>query len=237
MPRPSIATPSAGSAGSARTPRPDGGTGLADRLREASWDLHQRAERSGIVSDLLNGRASRAGYVALLRGLLPVYEALEAGLERHRGTRGLAPLARPEVYRAEAIASDLEALAGPDWRERETCLAPATRYARRIAELAADSGGRLLAHAYVRYLGDLNGGRVLKRLLESRLGLEASQLGFYAYPALADLGAFRDAYRRAVDEAAPHVDVEAVVDETRVGFQINIALSEAAGRVGAGASD
>ncbi len=216
-----------------RSDRPPPEAGLADRLREASRELHVRAERSGIVADLLNGRASHEGYVAFLRGLLPVYEALEAALERHRDTAGLAPLARPEVYRSAAIADDLEALVGPEWRAESDPLEPAARYARRLSDLADGPGDRLLAHAYVRYLGDLNGGQVVRRLLESRLGLPVSQLGFYEFPAISDPAAFRASYRRAVDEAAPHVDVEAVVDETRLGFRLNIELSEAAGRVGA----
>ena len=50
--------------------------------------LHVEAERTGIIRDLLRGEASREGYVLLLRNLLPAYQAMERGLERHRGSPG-----------------------------------------------------------------------------------------------------------------------------------------------------
>ena len=52
--------------------------------------LHLEAERTGIIRDLLRAKASREGYILLLRNLLPAYQAMEHGLERHRGSPGLA---------------------------------------------------------------------------------------------------------------------------------------------------
>jgi heme oxygenase len=49
-------------------------------LREATADLHRRAERSGVIADLLHGRATRSGYALWLRNLLPAYRNLEAAL-------------------------------------------------------------------------------------------------------------------------------------------------------------
>ncbi len=77
--------------------------------------LHVEAERTGIIRDLLRGEATREGYVLLLRNLLPAYQALEQGLERHRGSPSLGKLADYGLDRASAIEADLVALCGAHW--------------------------------------------------------------------------------------------------------------------------
>lgn len=202
---------------------------LADRLRARTRDLHRAAERSGIVARLIAGGADRAGYALYLRNLLPAYAALEAGLERGRTTQPLSALARPEVYRASAIEADLEHLAGPGWVGRMALLPEGLAYARQVVAAASGGGGRLVAHAYVRYLGDLNGGRMLAAMVARFAGPEAA--AFLTFPAIDDLPAFRSAYRAALDEAGRGIaDPEAIANEAAEAFRLNIALSEAVGR-------
>jgi heme oxygenase (biliverdin-producing, ferredoxin) len=200
--------------------------GLADLLRARTRVLHAQAERSGILADILRGQAGRGGYALLLRNLLPAYRALEAGLARHRDTPGVGGLLAPGLARAPAIESDLAALAGPEWPERLVLLEPGRRYGERVAAAAEGGGARLVAHAYVRYLGDLNGGQLVRRLLAESLGLDERVLAFYAFPAIPDLPAFRAAYRRAVDLAVVG-ERELVVEEALAAFRLNIELSEA----------
>jgi heme oxygenase len=64
--------------------------------------LHLEAERTGIIRDLLRGEASRHGYVLLLRNLLPAYQAMEHGLESHRGSAVLGAIADYRLDRAPA---------------------------------------------------------------------------------------------------------------------------------------
>lgn len=206
--------------------------GLADLLRTRTHALHRQAEQSGIVVALLQGRASRSAYALLLRNLLPAYRALEEGLERHREKAALAAIARPPVYRAQAIESDLRALQGPHWQASLPLLDAGARYAARVAQVSEGHGERLVAHAYARYLGDLNGGRILCRLLSRSLGLGPESLAFYAYPGVDDLDAFKASYRRAFDAATAHVDPEAVADEALHAFRLNVALSEEVARTG-----
>jgi heme oxygenase len=201
--------------------------GLADRLRERTHELHTRAERTGILAEILQGRADRSGYALLLRSLLPVYRSLEAGLDAHRDRAAIGPLALPVVYRASAIASDLQVITGTEHLATMPPLPSAARYAERIAEAARGDGARLVAHAYVRFLGDLNGGRILQRLVGRALALGDEATRFYAYPAVADLAALRAGYRGSIDAAGAHVDAEAVLDEAVVAFERNIELAEA----------
>jgi heme oxygenase len=188
--------------------------------------LHVKAERTGIIRDLLRGEASRAGYILLLRNLLPAYRAMEQGFERHRGSPGLGPLAGYRLDRASAIESDLIELCGERWSHDIPLLAAGEFYASRIAKTAEGDGTRLIAHAYTRYLGDLSGGQILQRLLARSLALRPSELSFYDFPRFSDLDTLKADYRKALDQAGAHlVEPHDVVEEGAVAFSHNIALS------------
>jgi heme oxygenase len=195
------------------------------RLRSATGALHARAERSGFVADMLHGRAGRAGYALLLRNLLPVYRAIEDGLEKPRDSSLLRPFARTELYRAARIEADLAALCGPILPADLPLLLPAgARYATRAARAAEGDGLLLIAHAYVRTLGDLSGGRMLGKLLKRTLALPADALNFYDFPDVPDIAVAKAAWRAALDAVAMPAGL---LHEARVAFRLNIALSEA----------
>jgi len=194
--------------------------------------LHLEAEKSGIVSDILRGTASRDGYVSLLRNLHAAYREIEAGIERHRDTPGVGVLAPFRLDRASAIASDLAALAGADWARSVPLLPAGAAYAQRVAQAAEGDGAGLIAHAYTRYLGDLNGGSVLARLLAKTLGLRPSELSLYDFSGVANPDTLKHDYRQALDRAgAAAADPAAIVEEGALAFSLNIALSVAVQRL------
>jgi len=199
---------------------------VIDALRARTRRLHTEAERSGILNDLLRGTAPRSGFVLLLRNLAPVYQALEEGLARHAGSALLGPLVACDLARAPAIAADLTALAGNDWAETVPLLAEGDAYAGRIEAAAAGDGARLIAHAYTRYLGDLSGGQILRRLLGDSLGLGPDALRFYDFSALADADAVKRDYRALLDAAGRQaIDRGALIEEGAIAFAHNIDLS------------
>lgn len=215
--------------------RPHGGTepdaglepavGAADRLRERTRELHVIAERSGFIRALLGGTVTLGGYALYLRNLLPAYLAMEQGLDAHRGTDGVGRLAMREVYRTAALQADLAVLCGSDWASTLPLLTAATSYAACITNAAEGDGSRLIGHAYVRYLGDLNGGRVMMGRLSEALNLPMTALSFYLYRDIPDLKAFRVDYRARLDRAAGQLDLEPVLDEAVTAFEWNIELS------------
>lgn len=207
---------------------PSHARGLADAMREHTRALHGQAERSGVIAAILRGQVDLGGYALLLQSLLPVYQALEAGLEHHRATPGVALLAEPAIFRAPAIARDLDRLCPEGWYERLPMLASAERYRAAVADAARGDGTRLIAHAYVRYLGDLSGGRVMRGLLAGALRLPDEALGFYAFPGIADPERFKGEYRHAIDRAGRVIgDPEVVIAEAARAFRLNIDLSVA----------
>lgn len=190
--------------------------------------LHVQAERSGAIAQVLRGRVTLATYVMFLRSLVPAYRALEAGLERHRAAPGVRLVALPETYRSDALASDLDVIAGPGWEARMAPLPEAVGYGADVARAAEGNGARLIAHAYARTLGDLSGGQIMQTMLGRTLGLGPEALAFYRFPGIADIAAFKQAYRAGLDAAGREIDdADAVVREAAVAFRHNINISEA----------
>jgi len=207
----------------ARAESPDG---VVRSLYLRTKTLHVEAERTGIIRDMLRGEASREGYALLLRNLLPAYQAMEQGLERHLRSPGVGVLAQYRLDRAPAIESDLVALCGTDWSRDLPLLVAGDLYAQRIAKAAEGDGSRLIAHAYTRYLGDLSGGQILQRLLTRTLQLRPCELSFYDFRPFPDLDALKLDYRNALDRAGALVrDGDAVVEEGAIAFALNIDLS------------
>ena len=115
---------------------------------------------------LLRGELSPHGYCLLLRNLHAVYEALEAALQAAAATHPpLQVLVPPTLWRAPSLQQDLLHLHGSHWRHTLPLAPAAQAYVQRLATLQAAQPEWLAAHAYVRYLGDLNGGQMLARLV------------------------------------------------------------------------
>lgn len=195
----------------------------ADRLRSATAELHARAEATGVVRDLLRGTVSRASYASYLRNLHAVYECLERELRARCREPQWETLAAPQVYRAEAIAGDLCSLMGPRWSERCTLVVATQRYCDRIRSAGQGNDARLAAHAYTRYLGDLNGGAIVAKVVARSLSLSPDQLRTYRYDDVGDMSAFKAVYRRAFD-FWKSAEAE-LIDETLAAFALNIDLA------------
>lgn len=191
--------------------------------------LHTEAERSGIVSQILHGSASLEGYILFLRNLLPAYKELESALDQPDKSAALNVLSEYRLDRATAIENDLAALSGCDWTQRIPLLPEGDAYAQRVARVSQEKGGaRLIAHAYTRYLGDLSGGQILKRLLTRSLSLKEEQLTFYDFPQFPDLSALKNNYREALNQAGAAASTPAdVAEEGAIAFTLNIKLSRA----------
>jgi heme oxygenase len=172
------------------------------------------------MAALINGRLPRADYAAMLLNLQAIYMALERGLAHAPILPGIdfSPL-----YRADAIARDLAFLAPAP--PIQLCAAT-HRYVQHLETLTAAASPLLVAHAYVRYLGDLHGGQMLRRCV-SRVLQSQGQDGLYFY----DFGAPERVtqliadFRTGLDEMPldPGQD-ETMVHEVRLGFGMHIEL-------------
>ncbi|HEY0328182.1 MAG TPA: biliverdin-producing heme oxygenase [Rhodopseudomonas sp.] len=201
---------------------------ITTSLYHRTRTLHLEAEKSGIIAALLRGQATRDGYALLLRNLFPAYRELENGLDRHQGSGGLDQLKPFRLARAPAIESDLVALCGRDWATAIPWLAAGQAYANRIAQAAEGDGMLLIAHAYTRYLGDLNGGQIVRRLLANTYQLRACELSHYDFSGFPDAAALKHSYRAALNRAAAMAPApDRIIEEGATAFSLNIELSVA----------
>lgn len=205
---------------------------LSERLREGTRDMHASAERSGAMRRLLRGELSRPHYALLLRQLAVIYARLEPALAHHAVQPRLAAIHDPRLARSAALAADLAWLAADMPADAGDALPEARAYGERIATLADEAPELLVAHAYVRYLGDLSGGQVLQRLVAAQYGFDAGcGTAFYRFeaPGAAALAA---AFRTGLDAVPADETLAArIVQEARDAFARHERLFEALAQV------
>ena len=202
---------------------------LAEDLKAQTRALHTELERSALMVSLLRGEMKRAPYCALLRNLHAIYEALELALQTQAGQRGVSAVYFPALFRRQALADDLRVLHGPGWQGDIPLRRAALDYAIHLNRLAANRPIHLVAHAYVRYLGDLSGGQILSRIVASSLGLaDLRGTRFYDFGGPADVaarvGEFRAGLARVVDsdsDTDAAAEAAAIVAEAILAFQLH----------------
>jgi heme oxygenase (biliverdin-producing, ferredoxin) len=210
---------------------------LIDELRAATRRLHEQAERSGLIRTLLSGNASQTDYALLLRNLLPAYEAMERQLATLPDSHPVATIRDPRLYRARAIRADLATISGDQWADLP--LTDAGReYEHRLRSLQGTGGCRIAGHCYTRYLGDLSGGQILRRLLSRKPGLPAAAMRFYEFDLDGSHGSYKARYIAALDAITnDRYEVDAIVDEAIAAFRLNISISEELASLGAQSDD
>ena len=209
---------------------PAGGTDLpldqplSHALREGTREVHGEAEGMAFIEALLGGRLGQDAYTALAVQQFAIYAALENAGATLRAAGGDHGLVFDELTRLPAIESDLAHLIGPDWAARVELLPATQAYAQRLTACSSDLT-LYAAHAYTRYLGDLSGGQVVKRMVQRHYGVPDEGVSFYDFPAIHRLKPFKDVYRERLD-ALPLDDERraATVAEARVAFRLNQAV-------------
>jgi heme oxygenase len=94
----------------------------------------------------------------------------------------------------------------------------------RINAISKEKPELLVAHAYTRYLGDLSGGQILKKIAQRSMGLEGSKgLAFYEFKEVSDEAQFKLNYKAALD-SLPIKENEAsqIIAEANTAFTLNM---------------
>lgn len=125
-------------------------------LREMTAEKHKAAERQEFVKELLGGSITEERYATFLYNLHPIYNVLEA-FAMVNGLLGDIP----EVRRAPAIQEDYQEL----WKgSTPPKLCPTVpKYMQYIKDELSNDPDRLMAHLYVRHMGDLAGGQMIAK--------------------------------------------------------------------------
>lgn len=203
-------------------------TSFATRIRDATAASHRAAEHAPFLAGLVGGSLPIEGYGRLVVQHRAIYDALEGGNALVAADAIANRFIDPDIARLQALEGDVVAVLGPDWPRRpEAELVPATiEYCARLTEVAAIWPGGWVGHQYVRYLGDLSGGRFIRRAIEVNYGIdETCGTAFYDFPAVPDPAAWKDAYRARLDAAAWTDDErDRIIDEILAAYDWNTRL-------------
>lgn len=189
------------------------------RLKADTNDAHRAAESETFIGDLMGGKLDRDAYRGLIEQYSFIYPALESAVAAAGDDPHVARFHHPGLARTDAINRDLDALAGAD-RPAPTVLPATQRLVERIGSGLPPE--RLLAHHYLRYLGDLSGGLAIGKLVSRHYGIEPEALNMWRFEGIEKPKVFKDHYRAALDavDFTPE-EQEAFIDESRIGYQMN----------------
>ncbi|THH07278.1 hypothetical protein EW145_g3501 [Phellinidium pouzarii] len=220
---------------------------LASLLKIATASAHESAEHSQGASWLTRGELDKEEYIRFLMMLFHVYDTLETALDKHSAHPALASTYnRTLLARVPSLASDISFLLDvpeTSWKDhpihktlQRTPPAPFTAYVSRIRYLAdeARDPSPLLAHAYVRYLGDLSGGQFIRRRIAKAYGIERDdgrgtlfydfqQLGGGKSANIGDMRKIKEWFRNGMNEGVGDdaSRKQAIADEAIKAFEFN----------------
>jgi heme oxygenase len=129
-------------------------------LRDITNDKHRQVEQTDLIQYMFNGQISEEFYKMYLSELFHIYNQLEKCGEAFNLFDKLEGLRRSDF-----ILSDIQELGG-------VILEPVTATKEYLEYLKKLNSTQVMAHIYVRHMGDLYGGKMLAHLtLRGRLRL------------------------------------------------------------------
>lgn len=199
---------------------------LATMLREGTKKSHTMAENVGFVKCFLKGVVEKKSYRKLVTSLYFVYSAMEEEMERLKDHPVVSRIYFPELNRKQSLEQDLYFYYGANWREEAKNTEAGKAYVARIREIADTQPELLVAHAYTRYLGDLSGGQILKKISQRAMNLtDGEGTAFYEFADISDEKAFKNNYRHTMNELPIDlVTAEEIVTEANAAFGKNMEL-------------
>ena len=197
---------------------------LATELREGTKKAHTMAENTGFIACFLRGTVEPTSYRKLVANLYFVYAAMEEEMQKHQNHSVLGTLYFPELNRKASLEQDLIYYFGQNWREQIAPSEAAEGYVARIREVSAQSPELMVAHLYTRYMGDLSGGQILKKIAQNAMNLsDGSGTSFYEFEQISDEKAFKQMYRERLDTApVDEATVDRIVEEANDAFGLNM---------------
>lgn len=203
---------------------------LSQQLKTHTAAAHTAAEDSRFVAELMGGTLDVAALVSLLDQSIVIYHALETALVAHTEHPQLGAFIDPKLARVAALEADMAYHHGANWEAQladgRIAIVPATvAYADMLTTMGRESIEFLLAHHYVRYLGDLSGGLIISRMVQSHYGVASEGLNFYAFDAIAKPKPYKDRYRELLDATDfSRAQQGAILNFAAESFELNLAV-------------
>jgi len=126
-------------------------------LKELTHEAHKNAETQPFVKILFSGKINPKLYATYLKNQHPCYEILEVCAMPHQLLHGLI-----DIRRAPSILADFQELWDHE-KDGDPQILPTTEeYIKYILSIK-DDPKKLMAHLYVRHMGDLAGGQMIAK--------------------------------------------------------------------------
>jgi heme oxygenase len=198
---------------------------LATMLREGTKKSHTMAENVGFVKCFLKGVVEKNSYRTLVANLYFVYSAMEEEMEKLHQHPIVSKIYFPQLNRKHSLEQDLHYYYGSNWRNEIKLSKAGEAYVQRIREIAATQPELLVAHSYTRYLGDLSGGQILKKIAQRAMNLNDGGTAFYEFAEISDEKAFKNQYRQAMNDLPVNeATAEQIVAEANDAFGMNMKM-------------
>ncbi|XP_028601855.2 heme oxygenase 1 [Podarcis muralis] len=199
---------------------------LSEALKESTKEVHEQAETTDFMMRFQKGQMSLHEFKLYLASLYYVYVALEKESERNKDNPVYAPVYFPnELNRRAALEEDLEYFYGPTWRKEIQCHEATQKYVDRLHHVGQYEPELLVAHAYTRYLGDLSGGQILKKIAQKMFHLPSTGegLSFFNFPGVTNISKFKQLYRARMNSLPMNsATEERILEEAKRSFLLNI---------------
>lgn len=204
------------------------GVQLSTGLKKGTIKSHREAEITHFIKQFLKGKIEQKLYRQMVACLYFIYCALEEESDKLADHPIFGPLHCPkELSRVETLQEDLKFYYGDDWEDEIEISDAAQNYVDRLREIASSNPALMVSHHYTRYLGDLSGGQILKKLVKKFYDLPEGGDGvrFYEFNLIPDMAKFKDSYRKKLDSLNINREIaDAMVEEANVAFHLNVNL-------------
>ncbi len=199
---------------------------LAGQLREGTKKSHTMAENTGFVACFLKGVVEKTSYRKLIGDLYFVYKAMEEEIDRlvQEDHPVIKHIGFKELFRRQTLEKDLEFYYGNNWLDQIKISESAQSYVNRIRLVANESPELLVGHHYTRYIGDLSGGQILKKIAKKALNLRGDDgLNFYEFKLIEDEKLFKKSYSETLNALPIDQEIaDNIIDEANEAFAYNM---------------
>ena len=208
--------------------RADDGTALSELLREGTSINHREAERRPFMRVFFKGETPREAYAEWMSRQWFIYAALEdvgLALADHPV---VGVMHTPALARAEALDRDLRILRGDAWRDRAKPSPVTEEYIERIRWCGDAFPEGWVAHAWLRYLGNVGGQEILRRLAVKINGFDPDGPGmdFFRYDVGEVRAFFGDFHGRMNSMPVDDDAKRRIVEEGDLAFRMNMSLTD-----------